>query len=134
MATLQGRKLIVFAAAAVALSLAVAAVVRYAALEPAGLAHLCGAPGAPWWCVPRALAAVALDAGALGFAAIAAGVVAILTRLSAWGLAASCLGAAGLVLYAAATGAAGFLLGLLVLAQAIAADRHPPDARREREA
>jgi hypothetical protein len=133
-ATLQNGKLIALAAAAVALSLAIAAVLRYAALEPAGLAHLCGAPGAPWWCAPRALAAGVLDAGALGFAAIAAGVVAILTRSSAWALAAACLGAAGLVLYAAATGAAGFLLGFLVLARTITADRHPPDAGREREA
>lgn len=130
---MQGGKLIVFAAAAVALSLGAAAAARYALLEPAELAHLCGAPGAPWWCAPRALAAGALDAGALGLAALAAGVVAILTRRSAWALAASCLGAAGLVLYAAATGAAGFLLGFLVLARA-AAPARAPDAPREREA
>lgn len=134
MATLQRRNPIILPAAAVVLSLAAAAALRYAALEPAGLAHLCGAPGAPWWCAPRALVAAALDAGALGFAAIAAGVLAILTRSSAWALAAACLGAAGLVLYAAATGATGFLLGLLVLARAIAADRRPSDAHREREA
>ena len=134
MATLQRRNPITLAVAAVALSLAAAAILRYAALEPAGLAHLCGASGAPWWCAPRALAAGVLDAGAPGFAAIATGVVAILTRSSAWALAAACLGAAGLLLYAVATGAAGFLLGFLVLARAIATDRHPPDAGREREA
>jgi hypothetical protein len=131
---LQRRKPITRAVAAVVLSLVVAAILRYAALEPAGLAHLCGAPGAPWWCAPRALAAGALGAGSLGFTAIATGAVAILTRSSAWALAAACLGAGGLVLYAAATGAAGFLLGFLVLARAIAADRSPPDTGREREA
>jgi hypothetical protein len=134
MATSQRRNAIALPVAAVTLSLAAAAVLRYAAIEPAGLAHLCGAPAAPWWCAPRALAAVVLDVGALGFVAIATGVVAILTRSSTWALAAACLGAAGLLLYAVATGAVGFLLGFLVLARAIAADRHPPDAGREREA
>ncbi len=133
MTTLRGEKRITFPAA-VALSLVAAAIVRYAAIEPAGLAHLCGAPGAPWWCAPRSFAAAVLGAGALGFAAVATGLAAILTRSSAWALAAACLGAAGLVLYAAATGAAGFLLGFLVLARAIAADRRPPDADRERKA
>lgn len=134
MATSQRRNPLALTVAAVVLSLAAAAALRYAALEPAGLAHLCGAPGAPWWCAPRALAAGVLDVGALGFGAIATGVVAILTRSSAWALAAACLGAAGLLLYAVATGAAGFLLGFLVLARAIAAVRPSPDAGREREA
>ena len=133
MATSTSRKRIVFAAA-VALSLAAAAAVRYVALEPEWLAHLCGVPEAPSWCAPRALAAAVLDAGALGFAAIATGAAAIFTRSLAWALAALSFGAAALVLYAAATGAVGLLLGLLVLARAAATDRHPPDARREREA
>lgn len=120
--------------ASVAIALAIATGVRYAIIEPASLAHLCGAPGAPWWCAPRALLAAVLGAGALGFGAIGAGVLAILTRLSAWALAAACLGAAGLVLYAAATGAVGLLLGLIVLARTAAAGVAPPDARREREA
>jgi hypothetical protein len=120
--------------AAVAAALAAGAIVRYAVIEPAAIAHLCGAPGAPWWCAPRSLAAAALDAGALGFGALAAGAVAILTRSSAWALGAACLGAAGLVLYAAVTGAAGGLLGLLVLARAAAPRPRPPDARGEREA
>ncbi len=114
--------------ATVAIALALAASVRYALIEPLAIAHLCGAPGAPWWCAPRGLAAGALHAGALGVGAIAAGVVAILARSSAWALAAAGLGAAGLVLYAAAAGAVGCLLGLLVLARA------SPYGRREREA
>ena len=129
METFAGKKALA-AAAAVAAALAAAAALRYAALEPAALAHLCGVPAAPWWCTPRALAAGVLHAGALGFASIGAGGVAMLTRSSAWALAAACLGAAGLVLYAAATGAAGLLGGLLVLARAIVARRHPPGARR----
>lgn len=119
---------------AIAASLAGAALLRDAALEPAALAHLCGASGAPWWCAPRALAAGVLHAGALGFAALGAGGVAILTRSSAWALGAACLGAGGLVLYAAATGATGFLLGFLALARAAAAGRRPPGAGGEREA
>jgi hypothetical protein len=114
------------------MALAIAAGVRYAIIEPPGPAHLCGAPGAPWWCAPRALAAAAFDAGALGFGALAVGVLAILTRRSAWALAAACLGAAGLLLYAVVTGAVGLLLGLLVLARTGGAAL--PDARREREA
>jgi hypothetical protein len=114
------------------MALAIAAGVRYAIIEPTGLAHLCGAPGAPWWCAPRALAAAILDAGALGFGAIGAGILAILTRLSRWALAAACLGAAGLVLYAVAMGAVGLLLGLLVLARTAAGSATLPDARRER--
>jgi hypothetical protein len=122
------------AIAAIAAALATAAIVRYALLEPADLAHLCGAPGAPWWCAPRALAAVVLDAGALGYAALAAGVVAIFTRSSVWAVTAACCGAAGLVLYAAATGATGFLIGFLVLMRAVTALPGSPDARRERKA
>jgi len=132
MTTSGARRALVRVVVSVAIALAIAAGVRYAIIEPARLAHLCGAPGAPWWCAPRALLAAALDAGALGFGAIGAGVLAILTRLSAWALAAACLGAAGLVLYAAATGAVGLLLGLLVLART-AAGAAPPDACRERE-
>lgn len=117
-----------------AIALAFAAVTRYAIIEPPAIAHLCGAPGAPWWCAPRAAAAFAFDAGGLGFAAIAAGAVAIFTRSSAWALAALGLGTAGLVLYAAATGAVGGLLGLLVLARRVAADGTSPHGSGEREA
>lgn len=134
MATSVSGNTIVRPIAAVAIALAVAAGVRYAIIEPAGLAHLCGASAAPWWCAPRALAAGVLDAGALGLAAIAAGVVATFARSLAWALAAACLGAAGLVLYGVVTGATGFLLGLLVLARTVVAGRHPPHARREAEA
>jgi hypothetical protein len=134
MATPESRKAAVRIAVSVAIALVVAVGVRYAIIEPVGLAHLCGAPGAPWWCAPRALAAAALDAGALGFGSLAAGVLAIFTRLSGWALAGACLGAAGLVLYAAATGAVGLLLGLLVLARTAVAGMAPPDARRERDA
>jgi len=132
MATFESGTAVIRIAASVAIALAIAAGVRYAVIEPAGLAHLCGAPGAPWWCAPRALAAAVLDAGALGFGAIGAGVLASLTRRSGWAFAAACLGAAGLVLYAVVTGAVGLLLGLLVLARAGGATL--PDARREREA
>ncbi len=133
MATARG-KTVVSGIAAAALALAAAAIVRYALIEPVAIAHLCGAPEAPWWCAPRAAAAFVLDAGALGFGAIAAGAAAILTRSSAWALAAAGLGAAGLVLYAAVTGAVGFLLGLLVLARRAVVDPEPPDRGREREA
>lgn len=117
--------------ATIPLAFALAAGLRYGLVEPASLAHLCGATGAPWWCALRALAVAVVATGALGVAAVGAGVVATLTRRSGWAIGAVACGAAGLVLYAVVAGATGLLLGLLVLART--AGRPPPDARGERE-
>ncbi len=96
---------------------ALAALLRYLVIEPEGLAHLCSAAAAPWWCAPRAAAITAFSSGALAIAAVGAGVLAIVTRRRGAGWAAAGLGAAGLVLYAVEAGAVALLLGLLALAR-----------------
>jgi len=117
---------------AVAASLVAALAVRYAVIEPETLAHLCRSADAPWWCVARAGVVAVLATEAPGLAALAAGVVATLSRRLSWALSAACLGAAGLALYAAGTGAVGCLLGMLVFARSPAPAS--PDARRQGEA
>ena len=132
MATARNARLLLSTVVAVALALAAAAALRFAVVEPAGIAHLCGAAYAPWWCAPRALLVWVLALGAPGLGASAAGVLATFARSPAWALVAAGLGAAGLLLYSVATGAVGFLLGLLVVARAVAIRRHP-HAPSERE-
>jgi hypothetical protein len=119
------------AAVLVAIAAAVAAVLRFQVVEPEALAHLCGAAAAPWWCTLRAAVVAAFASQALAIAAVAAGVLAIVTRRAGAAIAAACLGAAGLVLYAVEAGAIGFLLGALALARA--GDR-PGGARGEQQA
>jgi len=104
---------------------------RLQVVEPEALAHLCGAAAAPWWCTLRAAVVAAFASHALAIAAVAAGVLAIVTRRAGAAIAAACLGAAGLVLYAVEAGAIGFLLGALALARA--RDR-PGGARGEQQA
>jgi hypothetical protein len=94
-----------------------AAALRFLVVEPEATAHLCSAPGAPWWCAARAAAIAAFGSGALAAAAVLAGVVATATRRRGAALAAVALGVAGLVLYAVEAGAVAFLLGLLALAR-----------------
>ncbi|MFO1364181.1 MAG: hypothetical protein U1F45_17285 [Burkholderiales bacterium] len=96
---------------------AVAALLRFQFIEPEAYAHLCGAAGAPWWCVPRAALIAAFGSGALAGAAVGAGLLATATRGAGAGIAAAALGAAGLVLYSVEAGAVGLLLGLLALAR-----------------
>ena len=119
---------IVTSATTIAGTLLAAAALRFAIVEPAGIAHLCSAPEAPWWCGVREALVGALGLGVPGVAAIAAGVAANLKRSSGWALAAACLGGAGLVLYSVVAGAVGFLLGALVLARTVAA-RQAENAR-----
>jgi hypothetical protein len=111
-------KTLVVAMVSVALAATVAAVVRSQVVEPEAMAHLCGAAAAPWWCTLRAAVITAFASHALAIAAVAAGVLAIVTRRSGAAIAAACLGAAGLALYAVEAGAVGFLLGALALARA----------------
>lgn len=103
---------------AIATSVAIAAGVRFQIVEPEGLAHLCSASAAPWWCTLRAAVIAVFATNALAIAAVAAGGIAIATRRSGAALAAACLGVAGLVLYAVEAGAIACLLGLLTLARA----------------
>jgi hypothetical protein len=102
---------------AVAATTAVTILLRFQLIEPEAYAHLCSAPGAPWWCTPRAGLIAVIGSGALAVAAVGAGVIAIATRRTGAGLAAACLGTAGLALYAVEAGAVGLLLALLAFAR-----------------
>ena len=108
-------------------TVAAAAAMRFALLEPEPIVHLCGSAGAPWWCTARSAAIAAFATNGLAVVAVAAGILAVLARSSRLALAAACLGMAGLVLYSVESGAVAFLLGVLVLAR-------PRHARRERTA
>lgn len=111
----------VVAAIWIAFAAAAAAVLRFEVVEPEGIAHLCGAAAAPWWCTLRAAVIATFAWNALAVAAIAAGVIATATGRSGAALAAACLGIAGLLLYSVEAGAVALLLGLLALAR----DRQP---------
>lgn len=106
----------------IAASFALACALRFGVVEPEALAHVCGAPGAPWWCALRAGVIAAFASGALALACGVAAVAATLVRSRRWALAAACLGVAGLILFSYESGALGLLAGLLVLAR----DEHAP--------
>jgi hypothetical protein len=110
-------KSLAVAAGSIAVTVVVTALLRFRLVEPEYLAHLCGAPAAPWWCTLREAVIAAFASHALEVAAVAAGGVAVVTRRSGAALAAACLGAAGLVLYAVEAGAIALLLGLIALAR-----------------
>ena len=87
---------------------------RYA-IEPAAIGHACDL--APWsgWCAPRSVLMLAtMQTQALGWVALAAGVVAVVTRRRASVQLALVAGMAGLVLYSVEPAAVGALLGALV--------------------
>src|SRR5512145_2051443 len=62
----------VVVAVSIAIAGAVAALLRFYVVEPEGVAHLCSAPDAPWWCAPRAAVIAAFTTNALAVAALAA--------------------------------------------------------------
>lgn len=124
-------KPLVVAAVSIAIAAAAAAAVRFLIVEPEEMAHLCSAAAAPWWCTMRAVIVAAFATDALAIAAVASGLLAIVTHRSGAALAAACLGVAGLVLYAVEAGAIGFLLGLLALARS---HQRRSDARSEQQA
>lgn len=101
------------APALVALTLALLA--RYLVVEPATIAHACDPR--PWsgLCTMRTLLIAAFSTQGLGWAALAAGVVATLLRSRRLAQVALFFGASGLVLYSFGLSAAGALLGMLVL-------------------
>lgn len=119
------------ALASIAIAGAVAALVRFQIVEPEDMAHLCSAAAAPWWCTLRTAVIAAFGSPVLAIAAVAAGVLAIVTHRPGAAIAAACLGVAGLALYAVEAGAIGFLLGALALVRA--RDR-PGRARGEQQA
>lgn len=117
----------------IALVAALAAAARYMLVEPADIAHLCDSGGGPWWCAVRAGVILTFAHHALGYVALALGVVATVSRVRTVALAAALAGMAGLILYEFEYSAVALLLGLLVLArhafaatcQADAASKHP---------
>ncbi len=108
----------------IAISFALAYALRFGLIEPAAIAHVCGAAPAPWWCSLRGAVIAAFASGGLALAALASAGLATLLRARAWAFAAVCLGVAGLVLFSSEAGAVALLAGLLVLAR----DEH---ARRQ---
>jgi hypothetical protein len=107
--------MLLYALTLVAAVVATASVVRFGLIEPPGFAWACQIADAPWWCPLRSAAIASLRFGVLGIAALASGLVALLSsgRRMAW--AALGLGAAGLVLYGPEPAAGGALLGAMAL-------------------
>lgn len=95
------------------LALAAAAAIRYGVIQPPQLGWTCQAAGHPWWCTPREALILTLQAGALGWCGVAAGLVSLLGGGRAICALAVVCGAASLLLYGAGAGALGLLLGLL---------------------
>ncbi|MFO1188348.1 MAG: hypothetical protein U1E97_01840 [Alphaproteobacteria bacterium] len=99
--------------------LAVAAAIRYLAIESDTVARICTAMGEqPWWCTVHRGTVITFQSGILGIASLASGVISILGGRILGGrrffvLAATGLGAAGLVLYSAGPAAVALVLGLL---------------------
>ena len=99
-------------------ALLVALGVRHAVVEPAAIAQACDP--APWsgWCAARSALVRTFSTQALGWLALAAGVLATLGTWLAPARAALALGAAGLVLYCYEPSAVGALLGAMALNRA----------------
>ncbi len=104
-------------AAPFGIAVAAALLLRHLVVEPAPIAHACDP--APWAgaCALRTLVILAFVTQGIGWAALAAGLAATVTRVPLLAHAALALGGAGLVLYSFAPSAFGALLGLLVLAR-----------------
>lgn len=110
------RRILVAIAWTVAATVA-AALVRYLAIQPHAIGHLCRAADAPLWCAVRQGVVLAFGFEAFGLAALGCGFVAMVRGGAGWSGAAMALGGAALVLYNADFGAVGFLLGLVRLAR-----------------
>jgi hypothetical protein len=99
---------------------AIAFTLRTLVIEPASIAHACDP--APWHgaCAARTALMRSFVHQEIGWAGLAAGVLATVLRGRRTAAAALALGAAGLVLYSHEPAAVGALLGLLVLVRASA--------------
>lgn len=100
--------------AALVLSIVLAAGLRYGLMESDLLHGLCAAGADDWRCTVRQWAPQLFMHERVGLAALALGVLALLTRLRPLAALAVLAGGAGLVLYAADGAAVGLLLGLFV--------------------
>jgi len=99
--------------------LAVAAALRYLAIESDAVARVCTAMGErPWWCAVHRGTVITFQSGILGIASLACGIISILGGRILGGRrvfvpVATGLGAAGLILYSAGPAAVGLVLALL---------------------
>jgi hypothetical protein len=100
--------------------LAVTLALRQFLIEPAAIAHACDP--APWTgaCAARTLVIMSFVNQEVGWAALAAGMLATLLRSTRFALGALAAGSAGLVLYSYEPAAVGLLLGMLVLVRTAA--------------
>lgn len=99
---------------ALALTVLLAASLRHGIMESDLLHTLCATPVEDWRCTVRQWAPQLFMHERVGLAALALGVLALLTRLRPLAALAVLAGGAGLVLYAADWAAVGLLLGLFV--------------------
>ncbi len=100
--------------AALALAIAVSAGLRYGLMESDLLHGLCAGSTDDWRCAVRQWAPQLFMHERIGLAALALGVLALITRLRPLAALAVLAGGAGLVLYAADFAAVSLLLGLFV--------------------
>jgi hypothetical protein len=114
---MQPRRAILRVLTVAALAGAAAFVVRKFLVEPEFMGQLCGASGAPAWCLVRHAVVLGFVFNVYGHASVAAALLALLLRSTAlawFGLAAGILGC---VLYRFDPAGAGVLLAALVLAR-----------------
>jgi hypothetical protein len=93
--------------------LAAGLAIRYGLIEPPQLGWVCQVAAPPWWCPARSAVILILQWGALGWAGLAAGIVALFGRGRTWSACAEGLGASGLILYAAGPASIALLLALM---------------------
>src|SRR5690606_27885593 len=99
------------------LAMVIAALLRYYAIEPEGIAHACQPD--PWsgLCAARTALVHAFLGQGIGWTALLVAVAAAVLRRRAVASLALALAGAGLVLYSAEPSAAALLLSLLILAR-----------------
>lgn len=111
------------ALAAAALAVGAGFAIRFLAIEVHEIGQICDPGTGPWWCVPRQAAVQAfligrLGVGALGVAALLAGIGALVQGGRVAILIATALGGLGCVLYNADLAALGLVLALIAAARA----------------
>ncbi|HVJ33291.1 MAG TPA: hypothetical protein VND94_09255 [Terriglobia bacterium] len=95
--------------------LGLAAIFRYAVVEPREMGFACSETPQPWWCGPREIIIQAHLKNVWGIVAVIAGATALLLRQN-WAIPIAIIaGLAGIVLYDTSLASLGFLLGLLRL-------------------
>ncbi len=92
-------------------------IARHLWIEPAAVGELCRAADAPFSCRMRQWLIYTFASNGLGYAALVAGVLALVTRSTVLAVLGAGFGAAGLVLYCYDFAAVGFLLSVLTLAR-----------------